>query len=59
MNKIDENKKSYLLKFLDITVLIAIISALLYASGWFYAYYYFDKFNTGLLSLEIPMLLLT
>lgn len=36
------------------TFAIAIVTALLYVSGWTYAYYYFDRFRIPLLMLDLP-----
>jgi hypothetical protein len=48
------NDDNGILKILDIAVIITLIGAILYTAGWSFAYYYFDYFNVGLLTLEIP-----
>jgi hypothetical protein len=40
---------------LDLATALALISALIYATGWTYAYHYFSHFKLGLLMLEIPV----
>jgi hypothetical protein len=39
---------------LDLATAAAIITALIYFTGWIYAFRYFDHFRLGLLALEIP-----
>ena len=39
---------------LDLATVMAIITALVYFTGWTYAYHYFGHFKLGLLTLEIP-----
>jgi hypothetical protein len=39
---------------LDLATVTALITALVYFSGWIYAYHYFGHFKLGLLTLEIP-----
>lgn len=39
---------------LDFATAFAIVTALVYAAGWTYAYHYFSHFGLGLLTLEIP-----
>ena len=39
---------------LDIATALALVSALVYAAGWTYAYHYFGHFKLGLLMLGIP-----
>ncbi len=39
---------------LDLATAMALITALVYATGWTYAYHYFGHFELGLLMLEIP-----
>lgn len=36
-----------------ITLLIGVVTAWLYATGWTYAYWYFDNYQLGLLALDI------
>ena len=43
------------LKFIDIAAIITLFSAIFYTAGWFFAYYYFERFHVGLLTLEIPV----
>jgi hypothetical protein len=40
---------------LDLATALALISALIYATGWTYAYHYFSHFELGLLMLDIPV----
>ena len=40
---------------LDLTVLITLGAALIYVMGWSYAYHWYDRFNLGILGLEIPL----
>lgn len=40
---------------LDLATALTLISALIYATGWTYAYHYFSHFKLGLLMLEIPV----
>ncbi len=42
------------LLLLDLATVMAIITALVYFTGWTYAYHYFGHFKLGLLTLEIP-----
>ena len=39
---------------LDLATVTALIIALVYFTGWTYAYHYFSYFKVGLLTLEIP-----
>lgn len=39
---------------LDLATVMALIAALVYFTGWTYAYHYFGHFKLGLLNLEIP-----
>ena len=39
---------------LDLATVTALIIALMYFTGWTYAYHYFGHFKLGLLTLEIP-----
>ena len=39
---------------LDLATVMALITALVYFTGWTYAYHYFGHFKLGLLTLEIP-----
>jgi hypothetical protein len=39
---------------LDLATVTALITALVYFTGWTYAYHYFSYFKLGLLTLEIP-----
>ncbi len=39
---------------IDISALIALITALIYAAGWSYAYHWYDRFELGLIGLGIP-----
>lgn len=39
---------------LDLATVMALITALVYFTGWNYAYHYFGHFKLGLLTLEIP-----
>lgn len=39
---------------LDLATITALITALVYFTGWTYAYHYFGRFKLGLLTLEIP-----
>ncbi len=39
---------------LDLATAVALITALVYFTGWTYAYHYFGRFKLGLLTLEIP-----
>ena len=39
---------------LDLATVTALITALVYFTGWTYAYHYFSRFKLGLLTLEIP-----
>ncbi|MBL8252034.1 MAG: hypothetical protein JNJ76_00345 [Candidatus Competibacter sp.] len=39
---------------LDLATVAALITALVYFTGWTYAYHYFGHFKLGLLTLEIP-----
>lgn len=39
---------------LDLATVTALITALVYFTGWTYAYHYFHHFKLGLLTLEIP-----
>ncbi len=39
---------------LDLATVMALIAALVYFTGWTYAYHYFGHFKLGLLTLEIP-----
>lgn len=39
---------------LDLATVTALITALVYFTGWTYAYHYFVHFKLGLLTLEIP-----
>ncbi len=41
-------------RFLDVATLLTLGAALVYVAGWTYAYHYFDHFQLGLLTLEIP-----
>jgi hypothetical protein len=41
-------------KALDVTVLITLVTALIYAAGWSYAYHWYDRFDLGLIGLGIP-----
>ncbi len=38
----------------DLATVTVLITALVYFTGWTYAYHYFDHFKLGLLTLEIP-----
>ena len=38
----------------DLATALALVTALVYATGWTYAYHYFGHFKLGLLMLEIP-----
>ena len=49
---IDETSSSTSL--LDFAGLLALATALVYATGWIYAYHYFANFQLGILSLDIP-----
>ena len=49
---IDETSSSTSL--LDFAGLLALATALDYATGWIYAYHYFANFQLGILSLDIP-----
>jgi len=40
-------------QYLDMSIIILILLALLYISGWSYAYHYFAKYNAGLLDFNI------
>lgn len=41
-------------RLFDLPILISLIASLLYISGWTFAQIYFEKFQLGLLALEIP-----
>ena len=49
------NDKNNILKIVDIAVIITLIAAILYTAGWSFAYFYYDFFNVGLLTLEVPV----
>lgn len=53
MNPTDERAAGEL--WLDIAAALTLIIALIYATGWTYAYHYFGHFKLGLLMLEIPI----
>ncbi len=38
----------------DMAASLSLIGALIYTTGWTYAYYYFEHFGLGLLDLDIP-----
>ena len=40
--------------WLDATLIISLTAALMYVSGWAFAYEYFSQFQIGLISLDIP-----
>ena len=40
---------------LDITATVTLITALIYAGGWSYAYHWYDRFELGLIGLGIPL----
>ena len=40
---------------LDITATVTLITALIYAGGWSYAYHWYDRFDLGLIGLGIPL----
>ncbi len=39
---------------LEATAIITLITALIYAAGWSYAYHWYDRFDLGLIGLGIP-----
>jgi F0F1-type ATP synthase assembly protein I len=39
---------------LDLATVTVLITALVYFTGWTYAYHYFSHFKLGLLTLKIP-----
>jgi hypothetical protein len=52
MSATNEESKRPLL--LDLATVTALVTALVYFTGWTYAYHYFGHFKLGLLTLEIP-----
>ncbi len=40
---------------LEGAAVVALITALIYAAGWSYAYHWYDRFNLGLIGLGIPL----
>ncbi len=40
--------------FLETGTIMALLVPLFYTAGWSYAYHYFERFNLGLMGLEIP-----
>lgn len=51
-----ENKKScaILPSWFEIGAVTALLLPLCYTAGWSYAYHYFERFNLGLMGLDIP-----
>ncbi len=47
-------RESIHLSMLDIATIITLFGALIYTTGWTYAYHYFGHFKLGLLTTEIP-----
>ena len=54
MSELHNSSSHPLFKILDTTLILALVTALVYTAGWFYAFYYFAGFNIGLLTLQIP-----
>jgi hypothetical protein len=48
------NERSASAVLFDLATALALVTALVYATGWTYAYHYFGHFKLGLLMLEIP-----
>ena len=50
----NDKRKTAGLWLFDMAAGMALIAALIYATGWTYAYRYFQRFGLGLLELDIP-----
>jgi hypothetical protein len=51
---VTESKPRSLLPLVDVTLLLALITALLVTAGWAYAEAWYGRFDIGLFALEIP-----